>query len=305
MALSACSPAGTKRVLEPLPSTRTCSASKSMLVVSRSTSSSALSPLEYASSNSARSRCSSGVLAGIFSSSVAMSCGLSVFGRLCGSFGAGRRSAGLLDDLAVLEQAAEEAPGGGELARHGPRRGALLGEARGPAPQSLVIDVLRVELVRGRPGRQLGRIGPVGLPGAFGGAPSLQVGVERAQRGAPRLRDRRRTLRCRECVLHRHVNRSDRDPERAGGFRRGLVGIDLPPRPWHPVRGDIDASTLWYAVMRKETRGIFIGTLCIRHSSHHASLVDGGWQEVAPEDIDGGGSGVSPSPWTAELPADR
>jgi hypothetical protein len=69
------------------------------------------------------------------------------------------------------------------------------------------------------------------------------------------------------------------------------------PRPWHPVRGDIDASTLWYAVMRKETRGIFIGTLCIRHSDHHASLASEGWQEVALEEIDNGAA-VSPGPWT-------
>jgi hypothetical protein len=73
---------------------------------------------------------------------------------------------------------------------------------------------------------------------------------------------------------------------------------DLPPRPWHPVRGDRDASTLWYAVMRKETKGIFIGTLVIRHSDHHASLMQQGWQEVPPAEIDGGDRGVSPSIWT-------
>ena len=47
-----------------------------------------------------------------------------------------------------------------------------------------------------------------------------------------------------------------------------------------PDPGDRDASTLWYAVMRKQTRGVFIGTLCIRHSDHHASLLQQGWQEV-------------------------
>ena len=72
-----------------------------------------------------------------------------------------------------------------------------------------------------------------------------------------------------------------------------------PPRPWHPVRGDRDASTLWYAVMRKETKGVFIGTLCIRHSDHHASLLAAGWHEVPPEEIDGGEAGVAPGPWTA------
>jgi hypothetical protein len=79
-----------------------------------------------------------------------------------------------------------------------------------------------------------------------------------------------------------------------------MASADLPPRPWHPVRGDRDASTLWYAVMRLQTRGVFIGTLVIRHSDHHASLLQQGWQEVAPEDIDGGEAGVSKSIWTAE-----
>jgi hypothetical protein len=59
----------------------------------------------------------------------------------------------------------------------------------------------------------------------------------------------------------------------------------LPTLPWHPVRGDRDASTLWYAVMRKQTKGVFIGTLCFRHTDHHASLLEQGWQEVPVEEI--------------------
>jgi hypothetical protein len=31
--------------------------------------------------------------------------------------------------------------------------------------------------------------------------------------------------------------------------------------------------------------GIFIGALCLRHSDHHASLLHGGWHEVAPGEI--------------------
>ena len=73
----------------------------------------------------------------------------------------------------------------------------------------------------------------------------------------------------------------------------GVAAADgLPPRPWHPVRGDRDASTLWYAVLRKEGKGIFIGTLCIRHSPHHASLLQAGWQDVPIESI----GETSPSP---------
>ena len=59
-----------------------------------------------------------------------------------------------------------------------------------------------------------------------------------------------------------------------------------PPRPWHPVRGDRDASTLWYAVMRKQVKGVYIGTLCIRHGAHHASLLNEGWQEVSKDEIE-------------------
>jgi hypothetical protein len=60
---------------------------------------------------------------------------------------------------------------------------------------------------------------------------------------------------------------------------------ELPPRPWFPIRGDSDASTLWYAVMRKRERGVYIGTLCIRHTDWHASLLAKGWEEVPVEKI--------------------
>jgi hypothetical protein len=58
-----------------------------------------------------------------------------------------------------------------------------------------------------------------------------------------------------------------------------------PPRPWHPIQGTRDATTMWYAVMRKRERGVFIGTLVLRHSEHHASLLQAGWQEVEPREI--------------------
>jgi hypothetical protein len=37
--------------------------------------------------------------------------------------------------------------------------------------------------------------------------------------------------------------------------------------------------------MRKQERGIFIGTLALRHTDHHASLLQGGWQEVDVAEI--------------------
>src|SRR3954453_19656476 len=67
--------------------------------------------------------------------------------------------------------------------------------------------------------------------------------------------------------------------------RRQLVEAGLadeserPLAPWFPIRGDSDAWTLWDAVMRKRERGVFIGTLCIRHTDWHASLLEKGWEE--------------------------
>jgi hypothetical protein len=66
----------------------------------------------------------------------------------------------------------------------------------------------------------------------------------------------------------------------------GLVDDTAKPLPpWHPIDGPSDASTMWYAVMRKQTRGIFIGTLCIRHTGRQASLEEQGWIEVPIAEI--------------------
>ena len=60
---------------------------------------------------------------------------------------------------------------------------------------------------------------------------------------------------------------------------------DGPQPPWHRIQGTQDATTLWYAVMRKKTKGVHIGSLCIRHSDHHASLLESGWEEVPIDEI--------------------
>lgn len=58
-----------------------------------------------------------------------------------------------------------------------------------------------------------------------------------------------------------------------------------PDRPWHPIQGPGGESTMWYSVLRKRERGIFIGTLCIRHTGRQASLEAAGWEEVPVERI--------------------
>jgi hypothetical protein len=62
-------------------------------------------------------------------------------------------------------------------------------------------------------------------------------------------------------------------------------GIDLPPRPWHKIQGTNDATTMWYALLRRKEKGVYIGTLAFRHSDHYASLLDKGWEEVDFGDI--------------------
>jgi hypothetical protein len=64
-----------------------------------------------------------------------------------------------------------------------------------------------------------------------------------------------------------------------------VTGADPPPRPWLRIQGTGDASTMWYAVMRKRERGVFIGTLVLRHSPHHALLAQQGWEEIEPATI--------------------
>lgn len=61
--------------------------------------------------------------------------------------------------------------------------------------------------------------------------------------------------------------------------------VDDPPRPWHRIRGTDDATTLWYAVMRRQEKGIFIGSLVLRHSDHHALLLERGWEEIEVEEL--------------------
>ena len=73
--------------------------------------------------------------------------------------------------------------------------------------------------------------------------------------------------------------------------RRQLVEAGLaddeetPERPRHPIQGPSDASTMWYAVLRKRERGVFIGTLCLRHTGRQAFLEARGWEEVPIEQI--------------------
>ena len=59
----------------------------------------------------------------------------------------------------------------------------------------------------------------------------------------------------------------------------------LPPRPWLRIQGTNDASTMWYAVLRKQERGIYLGAIALRHQPHHEKLLGEGWEEVPIDEI--------------------
>ena len=42
---------------------------------------------------------------------------------------------------------------------------------------------------------------------------------------------------------------------------------------------------MWYVVMRKRDRGIFMGQLTVRHTGQQASLEESGWVEVPIAEI--------------------
>jgi len=71
----------------------------------------------------------------------------------------------------------------------------------------------------------------------------------------------------------------------ATGRQLAETGITRPKLPWHRIQGTSDATMLWYAVMRKQVRGVYIGMLCIRHSDYHASLIQKGYAEVPVSEI--------------------
>ncbi len=60
----------------------------------------------------------------------------------------------------------------------------------------------------------------------------------------------------------------------------GLAEDGVPVSPWHPIQGPHDASTMWYSLLRKQVKGVFIGTMCIRHTGREALLAKDGWTLV-------------------------
>jgi hypothetical protein len=74
--------------------------------------------------------------------------------------------------------------------------------------------------------------------------------------------------------------------------------------PWHRIQATSDASTLWYALMRKRSHGIWLGALVMRSADHHDKLLEEGWEEVPPERVGAslgdGPAELAPTPFDTE-----
>ena len=74
----------------------------------------------------------------------------------------------------------------------------------------------------------------------------------------------------------------------------GVARADLgPERPWLRIQGTNDASTMWYAVLRRRRGEIWLGALAMRHQGQHARLLEQGWEEVPIEEIRASGASRS------------
>ena len=85
----------------------------------------------------------------------------------------------------------------------------------------------------------------------------------------------------------------------------GLLGKDAHAQPpWHRVQATSDASTLWYALLRKQSHGIWLGALAMRGADHHATLLAAGWEEVPPEltgaSLGDGPTELAPTPFDTD-----
>ena len=74
--------------------------------------------------------------------------------------------------------------------------------------------------------------------------------------------------------------------------------------PWHRIQATSDASTLWYALLRKHTRGIWLGAVVMRSADHYAKLLGEDWEEVPAArvgaSLDGREAQLAPTPFDVE-----
>jgi hypothetical protein len=83
-----------------------------------------------------------------------------------------------------------------------------------------------------------------------------------------------------------------------------LDRVGRPRPPWHRIQATSDASTLWYALMRKRSHGIWLGALVMRSADHYGKLLSEGWEEVPPErtgaSLGDGDAKLAPTPFDSD-----
>ena len=212
------------------------------------------------------------------------SAGLSTVGRCGVALGRGRtRSAGLASIVAGAHQLRGRTTADrGQLARDGgscdaPRSDSTPAKRRSARWSSCS----GAEVVRARPTRPAGPGRRRRRGGSSRPCPGARSAASKPRRAAPQLGFDHRGV----GVLRQHSGRAGGHAQRqlaeAGLRRRRRTSRSL---PWHPIQGPSDASTMWYAVLRKRERGVFIGTLCIRH--------------IGPPSLPGGGRAGRRCPWS-------
>ena len=85
----------------------------------------------------------------------------------------------------------------------------------------------------------------------------------------------------------------------------GLLDRNARARPpWLRIQATSDASTLWYALMRKRSHGVWIGALTMRSGDHYSKLLEEGWEEVPPErtgaSLAGADAELAPTPFDTQ-----
>lgn len=146
------------------------------------------------------------------------------------------------------------------------------------------LDVLGAQIALRRPAGQRTQIAAVGTARGNRQPAACQVAVEQSQGVRPS--DLKRTGRVVVVgVFYIHIH----EGAIATGDQlidAGIIGPGADPElPWHRIAASDDATTLWYAAMKKQEKGIWLGTLTFRHGDHHSLLLDQGWVEVPVDEI--------------------
>lgn len=189
-------------------------------------------------------------------------------------------------DPAVLAERGVERTDRGHATGDGGRCEAALREAGDVAAQLDEGDGFRLEVARDRPLGEVVEICGVGTACAVRETATREVTVEECRRRRPRVA--RGGLAGSLGVVgafYIHVKEGTIATFQQLVEAEVIEPYDDPELPWHKIDAPNDASTLWYAALRKQERGIYLGTLTFRHCDHHSLLLESGWEEVPVEEI--------------------